>query len=479
MTPRNGPKGGLMVPFGLGILTFFVTPSAIGSQELAALVAKQPVVADQSAVRMPRPGVVQVSTYSFPRPMSAAMPVSLSYTLAGLDSSIASIAPSIRERMLGDGPIGFEPAGPPVFNRRLKGDRLASHNGGELPPSPSAGEAPRSRWPKRVRKPPDSGAIMAARSSAPVSFQLASIDRAETPRLSPRVAVAAAPDIADETDNGVAAVGDLTDGLAIGLGFSREEADPRILMVRLYFGSEPMGETLESIQPWQTGEAPNVETLVVSVDPGAQMAALPPGSLGYEPPLVETSLPGSRETVARKGEEVTGEGRHPMTPAERLGLDAGSRARQERCLANAIYFEARGEPVNGQIGVAQVILNRAFSGYYPNTVCGVVYQNAHRYLRCQFTFACDRYPDVVRDQVAWARAAAIAAGVLDGRLWLAEVGKATHYHATYVHPNWVRTMHRLSRIGIHIFYRPRLWGDGADAPSWGDAAATAEAVRAL
>ena len=57
--------------------------------------------------------------------------------------------------------------------------------------------------------------------------------------------------------------------------------------------------------------------------------------------------------------------------------------------------------MRGQIAVAQVILNRAFSGHYPKTVCGVVYQNKHRYLACQFTFACDRHPDVIRDQKAW------------------------------------------------------------------------------
>jgi spore germination cell wall hydrolase CwlJ-like protein len=182
--------------------------------------------------------------------------------------------------------------------------------------------------------------------------------------------------------------------------------------------------------------------------------------------------------VAGKG-EVTGEGHRPKSPAERLGLDEKARPRAEKCLANAVYFEARGEPVRGQIAVAQVVMNRVFSGYYPSTVCGVVYQNANHHLACQFTFACDGIPDVITEPEAWIRAKQIAAATLDGRLWLPEIGKATHYHAYWVHPAWVRTMHKLCRIGVHTFYRPRRWGDGAEAPSWGTARETTDVVSKL
>jgi len=156
-----------------------------------------------------------------------------------------------------------------------------------------------------------------------------------------------------------------------------------------------------------------------------------------------------------------------MSPAERLGLDAKGRAKSEKCLAEAIYFESRGEPVRGQMAVAQVVMNRVFSGYYPNNVCGTVYQNSHRHLACQFTFACDGIPDIVREQDAWERAKKIAADTLDGKVWLPEVGKATHYHAAYVRPYWVREMAKMYRVGVHTFYRPRRWGDGAAAPAWG------------
>ena len=85
----------------------------------------------------------------------------------------------------------------------------------------------------------------------------------------------------------------------------------------------------------------------------------------------------------------------------------------EKCLAQAIYFEARNEPARGQQAVAQVVLNRVFSPYYPKDVCSVVYQNAHRHLSCQFTFACDGKPEAVNEHGAWARANRIATQTLE------------------------------------------------------------------
>jgi spore germination cell wall hydrolase CwlJ-like protein len=192
--------------------------------------------------------------------------------------------------------------------------------------------------------------------------------------------------------------------------------------------------------------------------------------------LPAAAVPGV--TVAGKG-QVTGDDRRPKSPAERLNLSGIKRAKAEKCLSNAVYFESRSEPVRGQIAVAQVVMNRVFSGYYPGDVCGVVYQNAHRHLACQFTFACDRIPDIVTDQESWARAQRIARETLDGKLWLPEIAKSTHYHASYVHPYWVRAMKKNSKIGLHNFYRPRKWGDGSDEPSWGSATYTADAAAKM
>lgn len=135
-----------------------------------------------------------------------------------------------------------------------------------------------------------------------------------------------------------------------------------------------------------------------------------------------------------------------------LPLNSFSEA-QQRCLAQGIYFEARGEPVKGQAAVSQVILNRVRNPHYPNTICGVVYQNKHWRNRCQFSFACDRIRDRVRNKRLYEIAQHVAAETTAGRIWLSQVGSSTHYHATYVNPRWNRRMKRVGRIGLHIFYR--------------------------
>ena len=127
--------------------------------------------------------------------------------------------------------------------------------------------------------------------------------------------------------------------------------------------------------------------------------------------------------------------------------------RQQECLARGIYFEARGEPVKGQAAVSQVILNRVRNPHYPNTICGVVYQNQRWYNRCQFSFACDRIRDRINNPPLYKIAQHVAKETTTGRIWLPEVGSSTHYHATYVNPKWNRKMKRLGRIGLHIFYR--------------------------
>ncbi|KZL14116.1 cell wall hydrolase [Pseudovibrio sp. Ad26] len=127
--------------------------------------------------------------------------------------------------------------------------------------------------------------------------------------------------------------------------------------------------------------------------------------------------------------------------------------KEMRCLAEAIYFEARSEPRDGQIAVAQVVLNRLKNPAYPNTVCGVVYQNKGMKNACQFSFACDGIPERVTEAGPWAKAKKIAQQIVKGEVSIPAVDASTHYHATYVHPNWAPTMQRKKRIGKHIFYK--------------------------
>jgi len=128
--------------------------------------------------------------------------------------------------------------------------------------------------------------------------------------------------------------------------------------------------------------------------------------------------------------------------------------RERRCLATAIYFEARGEPERGQVAVAQVILNRVRSPIFPQTICGVVYQGQMR-KGCQFSFACDGHTDTPRDNGQWALAQSLSKRIMSGELWLPEVGYSTFYHANYVSPRWARRMNKVDRIGAHIFYKKR------------------------
>lgn len=128
-------------------------------------------------------------------------------------------------------------------------------------------------------------------------------------------------------------------------------------------------------------------------------------------------------------------------------------ARQLRCMATAIYFEARDEPLRGQIAVAQVIMTRIKSEFYPKTICEVVYQGSQNRNACQFSFACDGKADVVREKKEWATALDVARQVISGKVYLTDIGASTHYHATYVHPDWRKQVKKIKQIGTHIFYK--------------------------
>ncbi len=364
-------------------------------------------------------GAIDAATFSFPQPVGTAVPAGPAAYLPGEGRQASTQRPF------------------PDVNRALKGPRLV----------------PRVRATFDAAQP--STIDGAAPSPQPTAPTARASEASEEPERAEPANTALAP--ADADLGSEPSVPEAPEQWWA----DRDGAPPRV--ARIYFGTAPLGGTPAALAPWAPGKAPIFEPPEPAAPPRSPAAP-------FKPPRDETIAPKS---------EVTGPQHRPKSPAERLGLVGAARAKHEKCLADAVYFEARGEPIRGQMAVAQVVINRVFSGYYPNNICGVVYQNAHRRFRCQFTFACDGLPERVDEPVAWERATHIARDALDGNFWLNDVGKATHYHARWVHPWWVHEMRRLDRIGVHTFYRPRNWGDGSNSPIWGDAEAPTAAAKTL
>jgi Cell Wall Hydrolase len=439
-----------MASFGLAAVGLAMLPVRIGYQDLAALIVRQPTAGESFRAHLIASpfGTIHAATFSFPQPVGTGLPADAEVRLAALDPGAdvtGSISRGRVDRVDIDLPSAASLADFPEIDRTQKGPRLVPR----IRPDFNSAD------PTEIGEPPQ---------PAPPTEPRAGTGDDTSDREPADTAVQTVPEEADMAD---------LDSLDPDAAFLMDDESAPIRAARFYFGAVPLGGTLAPIEPWPPGQTPI-----------------------FEPPEPETTprniAPGERpgnETIAVKGQvngegnggagDMNGEGRGLKTPAERLGLTGAARARHEKCLANAIYFEARGESVRGQIAVAQVVMNRVFSGYYPNNVCGVVYQNSNRHLACQFTFACDGIPDRISEPAAWERAKTIARDTLDGKFWLNDVGKATHYHAYWVHPWWVHEMRKLDRIGVHTFYRPRNWGDGANSPIWGDADATSEAAKAL
>lgn len=145
----------------------------------------------------------------------------------------------------------------------------------------------------------------------------------------------------------------------------------------------------------------------------------------------------------------TGETDVPLSTLVERVADYGEVELDEemRCLASAVYNEARGEPIEGQLAVAQVVLNRAADPRWPATVCGVVYQ------RYQFSFTFDGKPDFPNpNQATWKRSKAVAI-VAATENWDDLTDQAVYYHADYVSPRWRTAFRQTANIGRHIFYR--------------------------
>jgi spore germination cell wall hydrolase CwlJ-like protein len=439
-----------------------LTPTEIGYQDIASRLAQQPGVAERWHSRVfSSVDTIHVAAYSFIRPIGTAAPKAPTYQRVSFNPG-TDITGSIPRNSVIQTPPRYQASDFPKVDRTLKGDRLV------VAPPPQAA-APVVTVPAKEDPATSNASVRGAKTAegkrpaarVPLDPELAeALSAPPLPQYDISLSLEAQPlqDLKSSSD-GDAATFETSPSRD---GFSVKTAS-------LFFGSQSLGAPLETMERWQPGQAPVVVMPEARVDPDMKAMASLPSTADEASKAIENG-----ESVAPKG-EVNVDDQREKTPAERLGLlDEKSRAKSEKCLAEAVYFEARGEAVRGQIAVAQVVLNRAFSGFYPTTVCGVVYQNKHRHLACQFTFACDNVADVVREPDMWDRAKKIAKAMLDGEIWLPEVGKSTHYHAYWVHPSWVSEMKKMYKFGVHTFYRPRAWGDGSDAPSWGTPAQTAQ-----
>src|SRR5580692_8183428 len=472
---RVGMLGASSAPFWFSAFFLALMPTSIGYQDLAALLAQQPGVSQRwrdHLIASPF-GTIERATFSYGRPIGTSVP--LGYQTVNFDpSAVAANSWQI------DAPLNATSAEPveyPTVNRRLKGDRLPVNT----PAAPAAPEVLPQLQPVNAPapaaapvQPPVRSFILPLKSTeaidnvpplaqpaqVPPSMPKLQLADTEAPSVSLRAMELAERDntpsvddddfIADQPPE-IPAAGDRNSASLAALSFT--DADPAEGAAQTFFGVGTMGAP-SGLQRW----APGAEPVAVAraVDPDIKLAALE-GDGG--------------ETLAKKDDSSL-----LASPADRLKLTGKPLAKAEKCLADAVYFEARGERFKGQQAVAQVVMNRVFSGYYPNDVCGVVYQNSGRHLACQFTFACEgKDLSKVDEPDMWEQAKKIAKDMLDGKIWLAEVGHATHYHAYWVHPSWVHEMTKLYKLGVHTFYRPKNWGDGDTDPAYGPVPNTSKA----
>ena len=140
------------------------------------------------------------------------------------------------------------------------------------------------------------------------------------------------------------------------------------------------------------------------------------------------------------------------------GMVATARGSELNCLVEAIYYEARSEPVIAQLSVANVVLQRVKDDRFPDTICGVVHQGIYRRgqpvrHQCMFSYWCDGKPERMKEIHALKKSISVAEMAINGVSVEATLG-ATHYHAIYVNPHWrhAENFMELGQIGKHIFY---------------------------
>ncbi|HEY0147720.1 MAG TPA: cell wall hydrolase [Allosphingosinicella sp.] len=205
--------------------------------------------------------------------------------------------------------------------------------------------------------------------------------------------------------------------------------------------------------------APIVAAPLEPASPASLDAALDGAEAQVAAPAKAEEKPGVVSRLWSTATNWVGLGQASSAPAatagkERRNLDelvqefAGNttEGRDQDCLAKAVYFEARGEPLEGQLAVAQVVINRAGSGRYPADICSVITQP------WQFSFIRKgRFPTPDFGSDAWRKAVAVAK-IAQGKLSNTLPSSVLWYHADYVAPSWGKRLTRQAKIGLHIFY---------------------------
>jgi spore germination cell wall hydrolase CwlJ-like protein len=264
----------------------------------------------------------------------------------------------------------------------------------------------------------------------------------------------------------------ISDGLKTRLRAARKPAHRRligtreIILVLLAFALLAIVPSVAQIAPFGVGQSPKSLSMKWDAEMPAENF---PGSAFYFlendfsiPPVAASpdAPPAAAEGSALLDDAAMGDANAPYdvdgvgAAARPFIMKPGSLdySRALKCLTDAIYYEAANEPDAGQRAVAQVILNRMRHPTYPNSVCGVIYQGSERSTGCQFSYSCDGSMARIPAQTAWLRGQRVAVQALAGYVF-APVGMATHYHATYVYPYWAPSLHFISTIGAHRFYR--------------------------
>ncbi len=206
--------------------------------------------------------------------------------------------------------------------------------------------------------------------------------------------------------------------------FANTHADPAPL------GPTYLSHTVSMLDPAAPVAAPVAEAEITPTESVPEVKAHVEAAVASELPEVDATKPEPRslpELVMVHAELDPADGEH-------------------ECLAGAIYFESKGEPLEGQLAVAEVVINRAKSGRFPSTLCGVIKQPS------QFSFIRrGRFPPIRRASAEWRKAVAIAHVAMQD-LAASRADDAMFFHARYVRPGW-RGLTRVAQLGNHIFYR--------------------------